>query len=214
MKMIFVTDQHHMNELEQRVVKVYGSQHPLRLIGDITPTQVSGNETLLKRKRRVAKEIKKKKDPRFMPEELPFELNIVIDEDNINKANKNSFLEEWVCFYGGASISNLARKYYVHTFSGCPTICLRGSEPVIDSAQMAIYNRVTHDFGVAPVDVIKFVLGKIKRKQLRMYEFITGQLKEAGIKGDVFEFILNELSVGKYGGRPPLSSDVFRGSPH
>lgn len=218
--MLFITDQHHMDDLEQKVVRVYGKKHSLRLMGDMSPTQIQNPEneqsTFLKLKRLWYKEEKKKEDPRFDEEEMPFEDKIEADKQNILKDVRNdaeAFLEHWVCFYGGASIANLARKYYINTFSKDATICLRGSEPVIDKAQKVIYKEIMDEYNISPKDVMAFILETISTKQSEMYNLILKQLEESGATSEPNKFILDKLSTKHYGGKIPVCSDVYKGYP-
>ena len=208
-----------MGDLEQKVMRKYGKECSIRLTGDISPTQILDpktpeRDTYLKEQRRQSKKkesaIFKKED---MQEELPVEKKLELDRQNIENAVEKEFLKEWVCFYGGASIANLARKHYIHAFSSDRTICLQGSEPIIDHAQRHTYVRIMKQEELSSEDVMAFILETIKREQPRMHEIIVNQLQESGITEDISQFILQELSIENYNGQIPVVSDVFKGYP-
>ena len=218
MSMLFVTDQHHMDDLEQKVMMIYGREHSIRLMGDMSPTQIlephkPKESTFLKLRRLVSKEKKKKEDRRFEEAELPVELKMELDAENIREADDEAFLKEWVCLYGGASIANLARKYFANAFLGEKAICLSGSEPIIDNAQRNIYDRIINKKGMPAEEVMNFIWGAIKEKLPWAWDIVSRQLGQSGIEGEHSKFVLKELSPDNYKGKIPTASDVYKGHP-
>jgi len=214
--MLFVADQHHMDELEQRVLKDCGRDYSIRLLGDMTPTSIiedpKETTTYLKLRRFLTIEKKKKEDPKFGEPELSAEAKMEADREGILSLNEEGF-NKWVCFYGAASISNLARKYFIHSSAREKVLCLNGSEPIVDNAQRTIFERLKSEKQLSDHSLTEFLLSTMKARMPEMYGIISRQLGDSGIKGDISEFIFKELALERYGGNAPLASDVFRGYP-
>ena len=216
--MLFISDQHHMEDLENKVIRTYGKTQKIRLIGDMSPTNIrdrtsSNTETFLKKERK-----KKKKEQftktEYQSPEMQFEDKTTLDRTLIHECATDNFLNEWVCLYGGASISNLARKYFTNHFSSRKTLCLQGSEPIIDHVQTNIFSRQYQQEGIQQDEMIKYVWETIKKRKQKMAKIIIKQLAASGITRNITRFINSQLSLKNYGGQIPLSSSVFRNHPY
>lgn len=215
--MLFVSDQHHLHDLEKKVIKVYGSSRNIRLIGDMSPTQILGKDdklqsTLLKQERNQRQEILKSSTGIFHRVSRTEHI-IRMDTLNILEADDEKFNDEWVCLYGSPSISSLARKCYVSEFSSNPVICLKGSETIVDNAQNAVYERIMRNQGFSKDLVTPFILDNIKRKNPYIRNVVFDQIREVKGDIDIGEFIISALATENYKGKIPTVSDIFRSRP-
>jgi hypothetical protein len=212
--MLFITDQHHLGDLEG-IVNQYGRHKTIRLLGDVSPNQenvgaereVEEGSSLLKRCQMAFKHLKGMS--RY--QELTFEQKKEAHEQGIRSADEGLF-SEFVAYYGAGPIFNLVRKHYVNYFVRSKVICLHGNEGLLDHTQQIVYERIAAEQGLPNRDVMKHIVDFLRERKGNVFELLAEHLGDCGIQ-NAREFVLNHLQVSNYGRRLPTSLTVFKGHP-
>ncbi|MBD3248940.1 hypothetical protein GF336_02740 [Candidatus Woesearchaeota archaeon] len=212
--MLFVTDQHHLNDLEMTVIKDKGRKRTIRLLGDISPSQENIGTNEIEEGSSLLKKIQisyKERNGINKYQELSFDQKKEAHESGIMASNKDIFTE-FIAYYGGAPIFNLARKYFIHSFSEKPVICLSGNEKLMEHAQEIVYQRIKEEQKIKNHEVMGYVLNFLEEKKEKTYNIIKNQLDLCGIT-NTKSFITDSLKVSNYGNQVPTSLSTFKGHP-
>ena len=212
--MLFITDQHHLNGLEL-IVRKYGRNKTLRLLGDISPNQehvgggkeIEEGSSLLKRCQIAFKE----QEGISRYQEITFAQKMQAHEGEIQEADEELF-NEFVAYYGAGPIFNLVRKHYTNHFVRSKVICLHGNEKLLDHAQRIVHARFAEEWGLHNHAVMKYLIDFLRERKQEVYDMLAGHLDECGI-GNAREFMLRSLQVSNYRRQVPTSLTVFRDYP-
>jgi len=223
--MKFISDQHHLADLEH-FVQTEGNSDLIRLSGDMSPSIPNRNFGNRAIESSILKEFQKeyKKREGVKPTaELTYEEKLKAHKEGILSAPEERFTE-LVLLYGGATVFNLVRKYLVnHSSKKGRTLCLAGNEPIMDDAQRVIYQRIIGDNEIKETEVMKYIWDTIQsvgEPKWGIAGILMDCLFDAGIRGRKGEkeqgekFILRHLSTKNYGGMIPTCLDVYKGHPY
>jgi hypothetical protein len=211
--MLFVADQHHLGDLERKVIKPHYQREVFRLMGDISPSHMNKRTTTLLKT--LQNEYKRIKGGRST-DELSYVEKLRAHEEGVREAYEHNPKRalELTTMYAGASIANLVRKYFVNAHSREKTLCLLGNEVLMHIVQRQIHGILVRKNNLKQDRVMRYVLKTIQRKNPKMMSLLERLLKESGIKDPFTEFVLSQLAVGNYKDKLPTCLDVFKGPPY